>query len=138
MEIENEVRALRYLINNLILYVYDLRVKLDEIVPSKREYTLAEPNVKGNALAFDLFTIPKDRYNSLVEQFGIDIVNRACAMLDEFIKINHYLPYKTAYNSLKSKFIRDILKEDNDRYKQQNTKPHLIGLDKQEDESYNK
>ena len=137
MEIENELRALRYLINNLILYVYDLRTKLEEISPSKRGYQYAEPNINSNSIAFDLFTIPKEKYNSLVEQFGVDVVTRACSMLDEFIKINHYLPYKTPYNSLRIKFIRDVLKLDNDKYRKADKPSHLVGLDKEEEIVYN-
>ena len=113
MKTENELKALRYLINDLILYVYDLRTKLEEIKPSTRKYTMREPNVNGNSISFDLFQIPKDRYNGLIEKYGVDIVNKACVKLDEFIKINEYIPYNTPSNGLARKFIPEIIKEDN-------------------------
>lgn len=37
MDIEKELRAIRYLINDLILYNYDVRVRLDELAPKKKE-----------------------------------------------------------------------------------------------------
>ena len=40
MKVENELKAIRYLLNDLILYVYDLRVKMDELVPTKRKYKI--------------------------------------------------------------------------------------------------
>ena len=109
MNIETEIKAIRYLINDLILYTYGLHVKLDSLTNKKREYTLAEPNVNGNDIAFDLFTIPKKRYEELIEQYGIDIINKACVRLDEFVKIHQYIPYKNAYSSLKNKFIKEEL-----------------------------
>ena len=112
MNTENELKALRYLINDLILYVYDLRIKLDEIVPTKRQYTMREPNANGSALGFDLFQIPKDKYSSLVEKYGIDTVNKACVKLDEFIKINEYIPFKSPYHALCRRFIKEVLEEE--------------------------
>ena len=109
MDTEKELKAIRYLINNLILYVYDMRVKLDELAPSKRTYTMGEPNANGDSIKFDLFTIPKDRYKILTDKFGIDVVNEACVKLDEFIKLNDYIPYRTAYNSLNRRFIKEVL-----------------------------
>ena len=111
MDTDKELKAIRYLINDLILYVYDLRVKLDELAPSKRAYTMGEPNVNGDSIRFDLFSMPKNRYKELVDRYGVDVVNRACVKLDEFIKLNEYIPYRTAYNSLNRKFIKEVLFE---------------------------
>jgi hypothetical protein len=112
MTVENELKALRYLVNDLILYIYDLRIKLDEIVPTSRKYVTREPNANGSSIGFDLFTVPKDKYNNLIDRFGIDVVNRACVKLDEFIKLNEYIPYNTASNSLARKFIPEVIKEE--------------------------
>lgn len=109
MNIETEIKTIRYLINDLILYTYGLHVKLDTLTNKKREYNVPEPNVNGNDIAFDLFTIPKKRYEELIEQYGIDIINKACTRLDEFVKIHQYIPYKNAYQSLKNKFIKEEL-----------------------------
>lgn len=111
MIVENELKALRYLVNDLILYIYDLRIKLDELAPTKRKYITREPNANGSSIRFDLFTVPKDKYNSLIDRYGVDVVNRACVKLDEFIKINEYIPYKTASNSLARRFIPEVIKE---------------------------
>jgi len=112
MNIAHELKALRYLLNDLILQVYDLRIKLEDIEPSKLKYKLVEPNIDGKSISFDMFSIDKDRYNSLVEQFGIDVVNRAVVRLDEFVKINNYIPFKQPVMSLRRKFIKEILFED--------------------------
>lgn len=109
MDTDKELKAIRYLLNDLILYVYDLRVKLDDLIPSKRKYTMSEPNVNGDSISFDLFTIPKNRYKELVEHYGIDTVNLACVKLDEFIKINEYIPYRTPYMSLTRRFIKEVI-----------------------------
>ena len=109
MNTENELKAIRYLINDLILYVYDLRVKLEEISPSKRQYTMGEPNRNGDSIHFDLFSIPKNRYKELIDHYGVDVVNAACVRLDEFIKINEYIPYRTPYMSLARRFIKEVI-----------------------------
>lgn len=109
MDIEAEIKAIRYLINDLILYTYGLHVKLDTLTNKKKEYNVPEPNVNGNDVAFDLFTIPRKRYNELIEQYGYDIINKACVRLDEFVKVNQYIPYKNTYSALKNKFIKDEL-----------------------------
>lgn len=117
MNTETELKSLRYLINNLILYVYDLRIKLDEISPSKRPYTMGEPNRNGDSIHFDLFSIPKNRYKELVDKYGVDVVNKAVVKLDEFIKMNEYIPYRTPYNSLNRRFIKDVLFEEKESRK---------------------
>lgn len=109
MDTERELKAIRYLMNDVILYLYDLGVKLDAINPPKRPYKMCDPNVSGDSIKFDLFTIPKDKYQQLIDKYGVDTINLACVKLDEFIKINEYIPYKTAYNSLTHKFIKDVL-----------------------------
>lgn len=111
MNTENELKAIRYLLNDLILYVYDLRIKLDELAPSKRKYTMGEPNANGDSIRFDLFTIPSNRYKELVDAYGVDVVNQACVKLDEFIKLNEYIPYRTPYMSLTRRFIREVQNE---------------------------
>jgi len=115
MDIENELRALRYLINDLILYVYDVRVKLEAMTPSKRKYKMREPNVTGDTIAFDLFQVPRISYNNLIEKYGVDVVNKACVRLDEFIKINQYIPYGRSQFALSRRFIKEVLKDELDR-----------------------
>lgn len=112
MDTENELRALRYLINNLILYVYDLRMKLEALAPSKKGYKIPEPNVDGNDIAFDLFSIKREKYDAFIAQYGIDIVTRACVKLDEFVKMNEYVPYGRASDALSKKFIKEVLFEE--------------------------
>ena len=117
MKVEDELKALRYLINDLIIYVYDLRVKLEEISPTKRKYTMREPNVNGATIGFDLFQVPKISYDNLVSKYGIDVVNKACVKLDEFIKINQYIPYGKCQFALSRRFIKEVLKEELDEHK---------------------
>jgi len=115
MDVENELKALRYLINDLILYVYDLRVKLEEIKPSPKKYNLREPNANGDTIAFDLFQLPRTSYDNLINKYGIDIVNKACVKLDEFIKINQYIPYGRSQFALGRRFIKEALKDELDK-----------------------
>lgn len=112
MDTESELKALRYLINDLILAMYDLRIKLEEVSPSKRTRTIPEPNAGGNTIHFDLFNINKGKYEELIGKYGIDVVNKACAKLDEFVKLHEYIPYKTPHLSLSRKFIKEVLFEE--------------------------
>lgn len=111
MNTEVELKALRYLINDLILAVYDLRIKLEELKPSKRGYAVGEPNANGDSIKFDLFTIKKDKYKSLIDHYGVDVVNRACVKLDEFIKLNEYIPYGRASDALGRRFVKEVLSD---------------------------
>lgn len=113
MEVENELKALRYLINDLILYVYDLRIKMDEISKSPRRYKTREPNADGSSIGFDFFNISKEKYNMFVNRFGIDIVNKACVKLDEFVKINEYIPYGNSHRALE-KYCKEIVGGEDD------------------------
>ena len=108
MVVENELRAIRYLLNDLILRVYDVSVRLDDISPKKRAYVMGEPNADGTSIGFDLFTLPKDKYQSLVDRYGVDVVNQACVKLDEFIKINEFIPFGKPYFALTRKFIKIV------------------------------
>jgi hypothetical protein len=109
MAIENELKALRYLINDLILRVYDISVRQDDISPKKRAYVMGEPNANGSSLGYDLFSLPKDKYQSLIDRYGVDVVNDACVRLDEFIKINEYIPFGKPYFALTRKFVKEVL-----------------------------
>lgn len=112
MKVEDELKALRYLINDLILYIYDLRVKLDEISPSARRYKTREPNPNGDTIGFDLFNLKRKQYDDLINKYGVDAVNKACVKLDEFVKLNEYIPYGNANNALDKRFIKEVIKED--------------------------
>jgi hypothetical protein len=122
MTVENELKALRYLINDLILRVYDVSVRLDDISPKKRVYVMGEPNANGSSLGYDLFSLPKDKYQSLIDRYGVDVVNEACVRLDEFIKINEYVPFGKPYFALTRKFIKEVLaKRGKDKTNEQKT-----------------
>lgn len=105
MSVENELKAIRYLINNLILSIYDMRIKLDEIKPSKRKCNISDPNSGGDTLGFDLFNMSKKQHEMLVDKYGIDRVNKACVKLDEFIKVNGYIPHGTPFRAIDKQFI---------------------------------
>ena len=110
--IELELRGIRYLINNLILQIFDLREKLEDIKPSTRPYTLPTPNNSGKDIKFDLFSLPKEKYQRLCDVYGVDVVNRACSRLDSYIKNNEHIPYKYPNIALERKFIKDVLADD--------------------------
>lgn len=126
MSVENELKAIRYLINDLILYIYDVRVRLDELAPKKRKYKIGgEPNANGNSIKFDLFSIANEKYNNLLDKYGVDIVNSACVKLDEFIKINEYIPFGNAGSALDRRFIKEALFDYNNK-KDEASKPLVV------------
>lgn len=109
---DNELKSIRYMLNNLILRVWDLQQQIEIITQPKREYKISEPNVGGNDIAFDLFTLPRKKYEELIDKYGVDVISKACCKLDEFIRINEYIPHRTASNALSRVFIKQILIED--------------------------
>ena len=115
MSTAEELKAIRYLINDLILYVYDLRTRLEVVLPKDIKPLVEEPNVNGKTIAFDLFTLNLKQYNNLVRRHGIDIVNRACARLDEYIKINEGVPFGKPYIALRKQFIPEVILDDDRR-----------------------
>lgn len=109
MDIEKELKAIRYLLNDIILSIYNLNVAVNELTPDKKQRKLRDPNAGGNTIAFDLFAIKKEVFDDLVNTYGIDIVNQACVKLDEFIKVNQYTPYGAPTHALRRKFIKEVL-----------------------------
>ena len=77
MDIEKELKAIRYLLNDIILSIYNLNIAVNELTPDKRQRKLRDPNASGNTISFDLFAIKKEVYDDLVNTYGIDIVNQA-------------------------------------------------------------
>lgn len=126
MSVEDELKAIRYLINDLILYTYDMRVRLDALAPTKRKYKIGgEPNANGNSIKFDLFSIANEKYNNLLDKYGVDIVTSACVKLDEFIKINEYVPFGNAGSALDRRFIKEALFDYNKK-KEEASKPLVV------------
>lgn len=112
MNTADELKAIRYLINDLILYVYDLRTRLEVVLPKDVKPLVAEPNIDGSSISFDLFSLGIRQYNNLVRRHGIDVVNRACARLDEYIKINEGVPFGKPYIALRKQFIPEVILDD--------------------------
>ena len=111
MDTEKELKAIRYLLNDLILSVYNLSIAVNDLTPDKRKRKLIDPNADGNTIGFDLFSIKKETYDDMVNTYGIDVVNSACVKLDEFIKVNQYTPYGAPSHALRRKFIKEVLYE---------------------------
>ena len=104
MDTERELQGIRYLLNELLLHVYDMGVRIDTIAPlPEAPYTVRhrEPNNNGKTVSFDLFQVPREIYDKMVTQYGLDVMNRACVALDNYIKLNGRLPAKTATSSLR-------------------------------------
>lgn len=117
--IELELSSLKYLIHNMYLMLYNIH---DEVFKTKTHRPITTINESGKDISFDLFTIPLDKYNRLIELYGNDVVIQSCCLLDNFIKENNYIPYKSAYTSLKNKFIREVLKKIVDKNASSNAK----------------
>lgn len=86
-----------------------MRELLREISHSKTKPKMAIPNVGGEDIKFDCFSMTKATYNSLVNRYGMDVVASSCVRLDDFIRENTYIPYRTPKNALESKFIKEEL-----------------------------
>lgn len=112
--IELELSSLKYLIHNMYLMLYNIH---DEVFNTKTPRPITTINESGKDISFDLFSIPLSKYNHLVELYGNDVLIKACCLLDSFIKENNYIPYKSAYTSLKNKFIKEVLKNIVDKNK---------------------
>jgi hypothetical protein len=111
MDTRKELKAIRYLLNDIILSLHDMRVTVNELLPAKKQRKIVDVNADGNSVCLDLFSIKKTTYEDLINTFGLDVVNLACTKLDEFIKINCYVPYGNASHALRRKFIKEVLYE---------------------------
>ena len=61
MRIRDELRALRYTMNNILVGLYDVQLRLNNIKPIKMEYDLTDYNADGKTVSFDLFTLTKEQ-----------------------------------------------------------------------------
>jgi hypothetical protein len=111
-----ELKSIRYLINNLLTTMMDIRALLSlllaknkitkEEIKKKRKEVVVKDGVK-----FDLFELSTSQYNGLVDSYGYDTVCRAASMLDDFIRDKGYCPYGKPVLALKKVMLLHALKE---------------------------
>ena len=104
LRIRDEIRALRYTMNNILVGLYDVQLRLNNIKPIKMEYALTDYNAAGKTVSFDLFTLTKEQYQKLLDKYGVDVVHKACVKLDNFIKTEGYIPFRTPAMALGRRF----------------------------------
>ena len=90
--------------NNILVGLYDVQLRLNNIKPIKMEYDLTDYNADGKTLSFDLFTLTKEQYQKLLDKYGVDVVHKACVKLDNFIKTEGYIPFRTPAMALGRRF----------------------------------
>lgn len=117
-----EVKTNRYLLNNIALSLFETNKKLDIILKDlnknkDHESKPLKPIPKHEAVKFELFAINESKYKQLIEEYGVDVVNKACVMLDDFIRDNGYIPHRTPYQALKKVLIVEALKSKLDTLK---------------------
>lgn len=118
-----ELKSLRYLINNLITALFDIKQLLalllakEEIKEPKKRKRKKNAIGDENAIKFDLFSLTPRQYESLVKEYGYDIVCRAGAMLDDYIRGKGYIPYGNPALALKKCMIIHAMKEKLDEQK---------------------
>lgn len=112
-----ELKSIRYLINNIIITIQSqnellaLLLAKNNIKPEPKKKIKKKDIIIADGIKFDLFTLSKTQYNSLVEDYGYDTVTRACAMLDNYVREKGYVPYGKPAMALRKVMILHALKE---------------------------
>ena len=119
-----ELKSLRYLINNLITTLYDIKKLLTLLLakegikdPEKKRGRKKKDDLSKGEVQFDLFSLSHSQYNHLVNEYGYDIICRAGAMLDDYIKGRGYIPYGNPALALKKCMVVHAIKEKLDEQK---------------------
>lgn len=119
-----ELKTLRYLINNIIVATKQqndmlalLLAKNDIKIEKPKKKTDEKKSVPEDAVRFDLFVLTPAQYNALVKEYGYDVVTRSCAMLDDFVRTEGYMPYGKPVLALKKAMVIHALKEKLDNSK---------------------
>lgn len=112
-----ELKSIRYLINNLITTLFDVKELLTLLLAKEGiKKTPDKPRKKANKtddnkIKFDLFALTERQYNALIKEYGYDIVCRACAMLDDYVRDKGYVPYKNPALALKKCMVIHAMKQ---------------------------
>lgn len=117
-----ELKSLRYLINNVVVLLSDIKELLNMLLQKEgvkvdRQHKQKKADPIKDGIKFDMFTLKPSQYNALIQEFGYDIMCRACAMLDDYIRDRGYIPYGNAIQALKKIMIIHALKEKLDSQK---------------------
>ena len=86
-----ELKSIRYLINNIIVLLFDIKKLLTlllakENIKLPKEKKKAKDEVIQDGIKFDMFELNQSQYYALLGEFGYDITCRACAMLDDYVR----------------------------------------------------
>lgn len=116
-----ELKSIRYLINNIIILLFDIKKLLALLLAKENIKIPKEKKTKHeviyDGIKFDMFELNQTQYNALVNEFGYDITCRACAMLDDYIRDKGYTPYGKPALALRKVMIIHALKEKLDSQK---------------------
>lgn len=117
-----ELKSIRYLINNIIVLLFDIKKLLTlllakENIKLPKEKKKTRDEVIQDGIKFDMFELNQTQYNALLGEFGYDITCRACAMLDDYVRDKGYVPYGKPALALRKVMIVHALKEKLDSQK---------------------
>lgn len=135
MDIARELLANRYLLNALLSSLYRVQLQFDhnfsiiynslkekglireeekkKVIQKrtrKREITKEKIELTEGTIEFEKFSLTGRQYNALVKEYGSDVVNEACILLDGYLKQRLKKP-KDCYKKLKDWAIHLVLKD---------------------------
>lgn len=111
-----EVMTFKYLLKNITFAINDLNYKMDlllqknKLVPDDKRY-LTPLADKSNDIFFDMYSISKDKYEKLVNEFGLDVTVKCCIALDDYVRDKGYMPYGNPSSAIKRIISINVMKD---------------------------
>ena len=128
MDVAKELIANRYLLNVILTNLFRIQntmntnidiLKREKKNESKEKVTQKEKKDKRKEkkglrslsnINFEKFSITSDQHEALTREYGIDVVNEACILLDGWLKAKNK-DVKDSYHKLKSWAIHQVMKK---------------------------
>lgn len=128
MDIAKELVANRYLLNVILTNLFRIQhtmntnidiLKREKKKESKEKVTQKEKKDKRkekkelrslSLINFEKFSITSEQHEALTREYGIDVVNEACMLLDGWLKAKNR-NVKDSYRKLKSWAIHQVMKK---------------------------
>lgn len=125
LEIAKELASNRYLLNVILSNLYRMqhtlntniailkqekrKTETEKVLPKEKDKKKKELRVL-NRINFERFSIKSEQHDALIREYGIDVVNEACMLLDGWLK-THPTKLKDNYKKLKQWAIHQVVKK---------------------------
>lgn len=125
LDIAKELASNRYLLNVILSNLYRIqhtmntniailkqeqrKTETEKVQPKEKDKKKKELRIL-NRINFERFSIKAEQHDALIREYGIDVVNEACMLLDGWLK-THPTKLKDNYKKLKQWAIHQVVKK---------------------------